>query len=335
VTTATVERWLSPLDRVRTRTYRALGRLGTPFVRQRELRVAALGSTVVVSSFAATLGAPLWLLALGPIVWGTPHLLGDLRYMVVRPGYHRRRWLWLVAGAPLAATAAGGGVLFGLLATAGALAVARGSLSRRAAGLGVVAALAIAMHAMGPVRDIVFAHAHNFVAVAIWLAWRRRSGRAHLAVLALLVMGTVLIAGGSADRWIFESGVLSLAPVDLDLGAYFWELTPGVRGPMAMRLVLLFAFAQAVHYGVWIRLIPEDDRARETPRTFAATYRALENDFGRVVLWLVALSALFFAFWAVLDLAEARASYLRFALFHGHLELAAFALFWAESKERR
>jgi molybdate transport system substrate-binding protein len=38
---------------------------------------------------------PLWMLALGPILLGVPHLLADLRYCVFRPGWHRQAAIWV------------------------------------------------------------------------------------------------------------------------------------------------------------------------------------------------------------------------------------------------
>jgi hypothetical protein len=103
---------------------------------------------------------------------------------------------------------------------------------------------------------------------------------------------------------------------------------------LGARVVLVFAFAQAVHYGIWLRLIPEDDRPRDTPRTFSASLRALENDVGKWVLGGAMVVAVGVAVWAVLDLAAARIGYLRMALFHGYLELIAAALLFVEGRSR-
>lgn len=55
----------------------------------------------VAIAFALTLGVPFWLLALGPIVWGVPHVVADIRYLIIRPGLHRRKVLWFAVGIPL------------------------------------------------------------------------------------------------------------------------------------------------------------------------------------------------------------------------------------------
>ncbi len=101
---------------------------------------------------------------------------------------------------------------------------------------------------------------------------------------------------------------------------------------LALRLVLAFAFLQSVHYGVWLRLIPEDDRPRAAPRPWRATWRALVQDFGVVPLMLFAALALGIAVWGVVDLTQARLGYLRLAVFHGYLELAVGALWLIEGR---
>ena len=85
-----VER-LRPLDALRRAALLALGSRARTWVLPRERRVAILGSVAALAALAGTLAAPLVLLALGPLVLGVPHLVADLRYLVTRPGLHRRR----------------------------------------------------------------------------------------------------------------------------------------------------------------------------------------------------------------------------------------------------
>jgi hypothetical protein len=87
-----------------------------------------------------------------------------------------------------------------------------------------------------------------------------------------------------------------------------------------------------VHYSIWLRAVPEEDRAQPTPRSFARTFRALQSDFGRWPLLAAIAVAVGIAGWAAFDLAAAYDGYLRLAVFHGHLELAALALLFAEGR---
>lgn len=292
-----------------------------PFIRDRELRVAVMGMVVVASAALATLVAPLWSLALGPLVLGVPHLLVDVRYLAAAPGHLAdRRWLAAV-GVPLVFSGLGGGVVAGLVAATGAVLVLGVSPRRRVMGLLVVAAVALALAALPIAPDLVFAHAHNFLAVLLWWLWRPRRGRLHLLPLALFAACGIALLGGA------------LAPLDLPLVApdgggwreHLAQLAPGLPPDAATRLVLLFAFAQSVHYGIWLRLVPEEDRARDTPRTFAASLRALERDLGAPALVGTAALALGLIVWALFDLGAARDGYFRLATFHGSLELSALA----------
>ena len=93
---------LGPLDRVRRAILKSSGRPGVVVLRHRELRVGQGGLAIILCAMVETLLAPFWLLTLGPTVLGTSHFVADFRYMVIRPGLHLRRCLYLAAGIPLA-----------------------------------------------------------------------------------------------------------------------------------------------------------------------------------------------------------------------------------------
>lgn len=326
---ASAEAVLAPLDRVRWMLLKLLGPLVKPLVRRRELRVLAAGCGVVVFSLAAVLISPFWLLALGPVVLGVPHLVADIRYLVLRPGLHRRRILWLPVGLPLLlAGTSNFNMTSGLAACAAMALLARGTWTRKGIALGTIAALTAAAWAAGDVAALIFAHLHNFIAVLLWWCWRPRNGLRRQAVVPLLfLIASILLAAGWLEPW---ARGFAWQPSGLGPNYHLSFLAPGVAAPWALRLVLLFAFAQSVHYGVWLRLIPEDDRLQETPRTFRASARALQTDLGKPLLAGAAVMALGIAAWSVFDLAAARENYLRMALFHGYLELIAATWLFVE-----
>lgn len=311
-----------------------LGPLAKPLVRRRDLRVLVAGCGVVGFSLAATLLSPFWLLALGPVVLGVPHLIADVRYLVLRPGLHRRRDLWLPLGVPLLLVGTSNmTVTSGLLACAGMALLARGAWSRKTVALGVIALLMSAAWYAGGMAAILFAHAHNFIAVTLWWCWRPRKRRIQLAVVPLLFLAaSVLLLFGWLEPWVQG---FSWQPAGMGPEFHLSFLAPGVAEPWALRMVLLFAFAQSVHYGVWLRLIPEDDRPQETPRTFRSSAHALHADLGTPLLIGGVLFALIITLWAVFDLAAARDSYLRLALFHGYLELIVATWFYVENPNQQ
>ena len=65
-----------------------------------------------------------------------------------------------------------------------------------------------------PFFDLAFVHLHNFVAVAIWVLWRRHESRLHWIFTALFFGATAAIALGAAapllartgGRWLLDRG---------------------------------------------------------------------------------------------------------------------------------
>jgi len=323
---------LAVLDGLRRTGLRVVGPFARSILTDRDKRVAVLGSALLVIAFAGAASLPVVMLVLGPIVWGIPHVLADLRYLVARPGLHRRPLVLGAIGAGILAAGLGLGVRGGLLGAAATLLVARAPLPRKLVGLGVVSALlALAQHA-GSVSDIAFAHLHNVVAVAIWWAWRPRGSRLHLLPIALFALGSLALLLGAAEPLLAATGGTSARWTGLSMRYLCWSLSPSPDGLFAERLVVLYAFAQAAHYVVWLRLLPEDDRPSKTPRSYAQSFRALGNDLGAWILWIAVIGALGLAGWAFVAPGAARDGYLRLAFFHGHLELAAGALLWAERR---
>lgn len=309
---------LAPLDALRGAVLRASPWL-RPFVVSRELRVAAGGVAGILGAFALTLVAPLWMLALAPILLGVPHLLADVRYLVARPASALGSTWWLAIGLPVALVGLFVWPAFGVAAMFGAVWIARRPTRNvELLACGLLAGVALRW----PLAFLlVFAHTHN--AIALWMWWRIRERPAwHVMVPGLWWDVVSALLAGMADPLLLRA--IQSGPIGW--GAFEGALAPGLDAPWSMRLVATFAFAQSVHYGIWLRLVPDDTRRRATPRTFAATWRALQSDVGRPVLLGFCALALGIGVWSLFDLVAAHTGYLRLAVFHGYLELAALAL---------
>lgn len=305
-------------DRLRARLLGACGRGLRPLLRDRRKRAASVAVGIALFSLGIAGLFPAWLLVLGPLVWGVPHLLSDVRYLVVRQGLGRARGPLLLATATLAVAGLSDlGVRATLIGAALLTLAIAGSRRRKAALLAALAALIALAWPLGWTADLLFAHGHNAIALAIWWAWRpRRDGWALVPPLAA-VAGAVLLLGGALDPWMALGGPGEA----LDLDELAWQLAPLDDAVWSRRWAACFAFAQAMHYAVWIHLLPSDDRVREVPRSFQSSLRALQADVGAPLLALAALLAVALVAAALWDLGEARNRYFQLAWFHGHMEL--------------
>jgi hypothetical protein len=324
---AVIEGALAPLDDLRRLGLRLGGRPFAALLARRELRVTVMGTASVLGALATIGVLPLWSLLLGPLVLGVPHLLADLRYLVLRPNLHRRRGFLLLVAPPLAATLIWPQLRLGLLAVAGACLIARAPIRARLAGAALAVTAALLVGRVGRGAEVLFAHVHNLVALGLWWSWRRQRPLHQALPLLAFLLGALAILNGTVETWAIRTG--GLTPIlggRLGVEEFAASVAPFADPIWSLRALLLFAFAQAVHYAIWLRLVPDDDRPRPGLRSFRSSLRALLADCGGPLLALTAAAAIALGVGGVLDGQGARAAYLRLALFHGPLELAVIAL---------
>ncbi|MFT7582859.1 MAG: hypothetical protein ACI9MR_004543 [Myxococcota bacterium] len=296
------------------------------------------GGHIVVACVLAFV-APLWLLLLGPLLLGVPHVVSDLRYLVVRPVAAVPRAALLAIGAGLAAmtvcrVAAMAGLSVdlraelacGAFATFAAVALSSPAGRLKTAALGGVILVGwLALE--NPAQTIlIVAYGHNVIAFGLWLWLARKIGppRHLVPAVSLYLAATLLILGGAADALVpavFLSDVGGLT-----LGQMTETLAPGFDPIWATRLVTWFAFSQAVHYIIWLRLVPQQQAARSAPPTWRRSARDLRRDLGQGGLMLVVALSVGLPLWALLGSAtDVRALYLSVVVFHGWLEIAMFS----------
>ena len=122
------------------------------------------------------------------------------------------------------------------------------------------------------------------------------------------------------------SALLAAAPAGgLTLDGVVRTLAPGVPGPWAGRLVLLFAYAQLLHYVMWLDAIPAVLCEETTPRPPSESWSRWWRDLGAPLAVVVIAASLLLPLVALRDPASVRATYLSLALFHGWLEIAVGA----------
>jgi hypothetical protein len=323
--TALMDSLLAPADVLRRGLLRRVPRR---LLTDRELRVGLGGVFGLLTALALAGVAPLWTLSLGPLLLGVPHIVADARYLVARPGLHRR---WLLLGAlavPAALYGMTGRGVAGLAAGAFGVLACEGTLGRRLAAMAVALGLMLGAYEGGLLADLAMIHLHNAVAVGLWWAWRPRRGLLAAAVPAGAALGVALILGGALDGPPVLSGPASGWSLDL----MAWSVAGDASPVWAMRWVMVYAFGQGLHYALWLRLVPDDDRGRATPRSFRASWAALVGDLG--LPFLGGMAALFTGLllygWA--HAGAARLLYLQLTGFHAYLEVALALVAWAEHR---
>src|SRR5437868_9861177 len=112
---------LAPLDRLRAAFLAHFGAWASRILADRALRVAVYAAMGIASALVVTCAAPLWAFALAPLVLGVPHLVADVRYLVVKPGLHRRIGLAISTGIPILAATIAGEPAYGLASGFGVL----------------------------------------------------------------------------------------------------------------------------------------------------------------------------------------------------------------------
>lgn len=318
-------------------------------VRDRSLRLSLLATGHIAAAFALTAVAPLWMLLLGPLLLGVPHVASDVRYLLIRPPWALPTAAVAAALLPLAAMTAlrvaavfGGPLMLGLEAALGVAAVAagvaltRGPLALRVAVVAILGALGALAVAHPRDTALWFAHGHNLIAFGLWLVLARGDGPwGHvLAVAACYLACWAAILAGAFDGLVPLAWGAPVAGLDRDVIA--WSLAPPeLAPPIATRLVTAFAFAQAVHYVVWLRLVPQRMAARRSPSSFRRSVRALRADFGAWGFGAVVLVTILLPAAALVDAPEARRIYLLLALCHGWLEVAIIAALLTDRRRRR
>lgn len=326
---------LSPLDAVRRWWLSLMGPLARDWIVERDKRVTATLALAVVSAVVLASTYPIVLLALGPLTLGVPHIFADIRYLVARQGLHKRWPLYFAVVVPLLvyafATSSSWASCFAWGATGGAALVARGSWKRRLPVLLFAIGMIVFVTQYGYPVALFIAHFHNVFALVV--IWRWRAGKKkpfeYIPFVLYAIAAAFIIAGGF-EPIVRATGGASVASFELDLdnqGVIYAPDSWGIFGP---RAVVFFAFAQSVHYGVWLRAVPDEARPSKTPRSFVQSARAVVGDMSWPVTLIALVMSAGVAGWAAHNVFNAREAYFAFAGFHGYLEFAVFAFIFCE-----
>lgn len=336
-------------------------RIGGLVVR-RQPRIALRASLALAFAFVLAATFPALSLAVGPLVFGVPHVAASLRYLVLRRGARepsarpsRAFVVALVIGSIAIVScriAAGAGVADGLpvrleLPFGAPLfppAVADAAMESRRFGRAGAAFAVLAIGSMLALRHplfvrLAFVHVHNLGVIALWAFGFRRRGARPTFVLVALFVALAVMASGATVPLASALGGLDAAGVSCRVVGEW--LAPSLPASWALALVVMHAFTDSVHYAFWLSVVPEEALSGEGTLTFRQTVRGIGRDFGWVGIGLVAVATLSIGALALRSAHLARDAYFVIAGFHGYVEGAALAALFvatpsaASASERR
>lgn len=340
------EQAAAPLDHLRRLCLSLLARnpLLIALLTRRETRIHTLVVVQTLIAFGAAVYAPVLLFALVPIVLGVAHVAADVRYLVLRrslPGWWQHS-VWLGCAALIAVRVleelrvlrSAAAIEFSLAAVFVALAIGAG-LTHISRNKGAPWRALLALIALGAatwaallqpaVARLVFVHAHNGVALVLWVYLYARRRSTILPVTLVLVCAALLGSGLLHRLTLASIGVSSLG---LHVLAVSDWIAPFATPSLAIGGVCAYVFLQSIHYGVWLMYVPQEELGRQASSTFRRSLRSLFTDLGRWGVLAVALTMLVVFGGAFVDVHRTRNLYLSLAMFHGYLELAMLAYFF-------
>ena len=323
----------------------------------RSLRVLILFLTAASFYFITSSFFPLWVLLLGPVLFGVPHLISSLRYSSL-PFIEKARKkllllqfsLWaLVFCYRIAADVFQQPVFlreYPLLFESLCLLVSflfQVSLFRKISAKLVFSSLAFSVLLVAtflyPIQTALTALiGHNYLPLIAWYkSCQDRADRTVFAVSAFiyLFLTVIIFSGGTDFLYTLYTPVGTIGFLNWD---YSEIVLPFVSGEFDYQfwfhVVVLYAFSQAIHYFIWMKAIPENYQKQQHPPSFQWTFNRLSSEFGSASVFLILiLSGLVFLGWFFLEFQTARLVYFSIASYHGFMEISAIPFLLSNRKD--
>jgi hypothetical protein len=318
------------------------------------LSMCALGLYLILSLFF-----PLWVLLIGPIIWGVPHLISSFRYNTIlhfdNSVRHKvlffQSLIWLSVfgyriavdifqlNLPLSSYPLLFEIICMLLSFSVQIFFIR-KLDRSLLFYSLFFSTLIYFTYRFPVNTAVFLLiAHNYIPLVAWFksCQTRKDSQTFWFVSSLYVIVSALILFGGFDflyHNINPQGNISFLNWDYsDIVKSFGASAEDFK--FWFHWVCLYAFSQAMHYFLWIKAIPENHQPQQHPPSFNYSFSKLANDFGSTSLWvLISFVVLGLAYWLFFEFQTARLIYFSIASFHGFMEFAAIPFLKSNRKNK-
>jgi len=318
--------------------------------KNRARRLGVLFCLALGFSFLTSLVFPLWVLAIGPVVYGIPHLFASFRYVGERVAPNRLTraiqiftaifisiagWrlaidLRIFPGLNVSRLPHLPELISLLLTVATGVWLTRGT--QRAGRAWAVILPVFYFSWRAPLSFVgFFLLAHNLVAFIYWILFARAGAERWVAIgasLSFLSVNALLFAGLFDPLLMNLDLQFSLPFAGIDLVPLGQMIFPGTTdATLWVHAVIAYAFGQSMHYFVWMKAIPDENHSHPVPTTFKQSLQLARRDFGaRYVVGMVLFVAAGVFFWMLVALPIARTIYFALSAYHGYLEIAGLAL---------
>jgi hypothetical protein len=327
--------------------------------RDRAKRLGTLFLLSVLIYLPLSFYFPLWMLAIGPLVWGIPHLVSSARFQAHAisddsgSSIHFKKTLYIAAGVWVFITSLR--VLTDVLNVQIPWDLQHASIVEMIAGVFTFVSLALinrlkrSQVVMGSLILVPLFYSswnypmltvgalillHNFVAFAFWIQASRSVRDRKVAVYAtlLFLIIHILMFAKVFDPIInLHPSATTLYWANMDVFSLGRLVAPWSRSnDVWYRCVCLYAFGQASHYFVWLKAIPDLRAPSEAPTSFKTSWNLLKRDVSARPASTAAI--LIFApigIWLFLNFNIAHQFYLAVASYHGYMELGVLALIFS------
>lgn len=325
----------------------------------RSNRILFLSLFALAFYLCVSLFFPLWVLLVGPIMWGVPHIISSLRYNA--QSYTEKdqqkkfimvqSLIWVVVFAyRIACDIYNFDLIFSsypllfeclcLLASFAIQIYISEKISFRIILGSILFAGLIYCTYLFPFQTaLLLLIGHNYIPLYSWFKSCQQSKdfQVFSAFTILYIALSAAIFFGFFDfiystfspqgeikflNWNYADIVRTFGAADSDY--QFW-----------FHVVCLYAFSQAMHYFIWMKAIPENYQPQEHPPSFKWSVNRLANDFGSSSLYLIfGLTVLGLLYWLFFEFQTARLIYFSVASYHGFMEISALPFLKSNKKDK-
>jgi hypothetical protein len=324
-----IETTAEVLDFFRSRTLRLTLQIEAlrPFFYNRSLRLLSLFIFATTILLVLSIAFPLWVLLIGPLVYGVPHIFSSIRYFHYAlangqpkspsPSKESRQRFFAFGSVFLILIAV---FSYRLFVTADFFGISSPQLSEwkgssfvELIATGVTFLLGVFIYRKSwnkilsglflllPFAAIYFRFPaatigamvliHNFVAFVYWILASKTSSERRVAWLAF---GSVSLVTALIFMGVFDGAYRFIEPARV---LNFANLTISDTGKLIapwsqqeklwLHACIAFAFGQALHYFVWLKAIPDQYHYHEAPTSFRQSWGLLRTDFGTSIAGLL------------------------------------------------